>query len=205
VDNAEIEQLKADLADDTALYERGRAAGKAAVPKALALLRAGVGPSEVIRLSPFSDAYIRKLARRAGIPPARQTGFAKPAPDVAPPSRRPADFESYAERRPYTVADRLDDLTGPTTGVVELPHRMDWSGNSTYNLDSPARLATMYKTVLAEASTTDDLNTWLNKARLLELWPDLWLPPKIRKLWTERFPELAATPTPERQGTASTP
>jgi hypothetical protein len=36
----------------------------------IAALRADLGPSEVERLSPFTGAYIRKLAREHGIPPA---------------------------------------------------------------------------------------------------------------------------------------
>ncbi|MER7280574.1 hypothetical protein ABT369_39655 [Dactylosporangium sp. NPDC000244] len=36
-------------------------------------LRAGVGPSEAARLSGFTDAYVRKLARGAGIPPIRES------------------------------------------------------------------------------------------------------------------------------------
>lgn len=43
---------------------------KAAVVDAL---RAGVGPSEVARLSGFTDAYVRKLARAAGLPPLRDS------------------------------------------------------------------------------------------------------------------------------------
>jgi predicted GIY-YIG superfamily endonuclease len=40
----------------------------------LAALRAGRGPTAVVNLSPFTDAHIRKLARAAGIPPARRGG-----------------------------------------------------------------------------------------------------------------------------------
>jgi hypothetical protein len=41
-----------------------------AIQAVLAALRAGVGPTEVERLSPFTGAYIRKLARENGVPPA---------------------------------------------------------------------------------------------------------------------------------------
>ena len=41
-----------------------------AVAAVLAALRAGVTPVEVERLSPFTGAYIRRMAREAGIPPA---------------------------------------------------------------------------------------------------------------------------------------
>jgi hypothetical protein len=36
----------------------------------LPALRAGVPPTEVERLSPFTAAYIRKVARAEGVPPA---------------------------------------------------------------------------------------------------------------------------------------
>jgi hypothetical protein len=77
----EIEALKAALAEDTKRYRRAdktrSEAGKAAMDKAIQLLRAGLAPAEVTRLSPFTDAYIRRAARVAGIPPARNTGYAK--------------------------------------------------------------------------------------------------------------------------------
>lgn len=42
-----------------------------AVAKVIAALRAGATPTEVTRRSPFTDAHVRKLAREAGIPPAK--------------------------------------------------------------------------------------------------------------------------------------
>ncbi|GAB7040717.1 MULTISPECIES: hypothetical protein [Catenuloplanes] len=41
-----------------------------AIQAVLDALRVGIGPAEVERLSPFSGAYIRKLARENGIPAA---------------------------------------------------------------------------------------------------------------------------------------
>lgn len=75
MDDEEIEATKAALAKDTERYRRAKKAlddvGKSAMAKALALLRANVAPTEVERLSPFTDSHIRKAARAAGIPPAR--------------------------------------------------------------------------------------------------------------------------------------
>jgi uncharacterized protein (DUF2267 family) len=48
-------------------HEQARQAVIAAV---IAALRANLGPTEVQQLSPFTAAYIRKLAREHGIPPA---------------------------------------------------------------------------------------------------------------------------------------
>lgn len=68
----EIQAAKIGLAEESRRYRRAaaakEAASKAAIGRALGLLRAGVGPSEVARLSPFTDSYIRKLARENGIP-----------------------------------------------------------------------------------------------------------------------------------------
>lgn len=90
MNDEEIERLKAELADDARQYRRGEALRKAASdrarPRAVELLRAHVPPSEVARLSPFTDAYVRRLAREAGIPPARLTGYAKrDTPEPHPP------------------------------------------------------------------------------------------------------------------------
>ena len=114
---------------------------------------------------------------------------------------RPVDLESptvypsYGERKPYLVAESLDELTGPTEGTISLPKHLDWSGDATYTLDRPARIASMYRTVLNEAGSIEDLKTWLNGRVLAELWPTLWLPAKVRLLWESRFPQLAGLRT----------
>lgn len=57
-------------------------AGRDAMTHALDLLRAGDPPTEVARLTPLTDSYIRKAAREANIPPARPARgiTAKPSP-----------------------------------------------------------------------------------------------------------------------------
>jgi hypothetical protein len=105
---------------------------------------------------------------------------------------RPAGFAGYSARKPYVVAERLDDLCGPTGGTVNLARHLDWSGNATYDLDKPARLASMYRTVLNAAGSTDDLRTWIDGRLLVQLWSALWLPAQLRTLWESRFPELTA-------------
>jgi hypothetical protein len=50
-----------------AAHEQSRTEMLAAV---LAALRGGVPPTEVERLSPFTAAYIRRVARAEGVPPA---------------------------------------------------------------------------------------------------------------------------------------
>jgi hypothetical protein len=86
--------------------------------------------------------------------------------DQQPPVR------GYA--KPVVVPDRLDALTGPITGVVNLPRHLKWSGNARYDLDQPGRIADLYRTVLNEAATTDDLHHYLDRATLLGLWPRMF-------------------------------
>jgi hypothetical protein len=58
----------------TRRYQRTEAthedARREAINAVIAALRAGIGPTEVERLSPFTGAYIRKVARENGVPPA---------------------------------------------------------------------------------------------------------------------------------------
>jgi hypothetical protein len=109
------------------------------------------------------------------------------------PPHPPADYRPYGDRRPYVVAETLAALRGPTEGTVTLPRHLDWSGHPEYNLNRDARLATMYKVVLTEANTVEDLNSWLDADLLRRLWRTLRLPPQLRQRWEEAFPELAVT------------
>jgi hypothetical protein len=132
--------------------------------------------------------------RKTTSPPIRHAATALPSRNTATaqPGRNAAEYASYGDRKPYVVAERLDDLRGPTAGTVTLPSHLDWSGNASYDLDKPARLASMYRTVLNEAGTTDDLRAWIDGRVLLRLWSTLWLPQQVRRLWESRFPELAS-------------
>ena len=136
-----------------------------------------------------ATGYSRETIRHALHPETRQATNA--GRRKAAPAAPAVATTGYGDRKPYVVVDDLADLRGPTQGSVTLPHHLDWSGRPTYDLDRPARLASMYKAVLNEASTKADLRDWLTRERLIELWPTLWLPPRLRQLWERRFPELA--------------
>lgn len=109
--------------------------------------------------------------------------------DSAIPSGRSQIEATWAR----SGAARPDRRHGPTEGTVTLPRHLDWSGHAEYDLTRAARLASMYKVVLTEASTVEDLHTWLDADLLRRLWATLWLPPQLRQRWEEAFPELAAT------------
>ena len=122
-----------------------------------------------------------------------------------PMTRPPAGYLPYGHRKPSILAETLIALNGPTRGMITLPHHLDWSSRAEYDLSRPARLSSMYKAVLTEASSTDDLHTWLNRELLLRLWPTLWLPPQLRRRWEEPFSELAVTRINAAAGRPSAP
>jgi hypothetical protein len=93
--------------------------------------------------------------------------------------------------KPIALPERLDLLTGPTTGVVVLPRRLQWSGNARYDLDSPGRMIALYRTVIHEAMEPEDLYEYLNARVVKRLWTGMYLGPYVRPAWEQRFPELA--------------
>jgi hypothetical protein len=148
----------------------------------------GWRPVDLQRVTGYSRETIRQALR----PEVRRVANTNRRKVTVASSRPAGGFGSYGDRKPYVVAERLDDLCGPTEGTVNLPQHLDWSGNASYDLDKPTRLASMYRTVLNEASSVDDLRAWIDGQMLAHLWPTLWLPPQVRRLWESRFPELAS-------------
>jgi hypothetical protein len=94
-------------------------------------------------------------------------------------------------RRPYMVPERLDLLRGPSSGIVRLPAHLDWSGHAVYDLDAPGRVVDLYRAVLIEAASPQDLYAYLDDGILRRLWALLWLPGQLRRAWEQRFPVLA--------------
>jgi hypothetical protein len=101
-----------------------------------------------------------------------------------------AGLRRYA--RPYVLPESLESLAGPVGGVVMLPRHLAWSGGAVYDLDSPGRVVDLYRTVIIEAASPEDLHAFLNAAVLRRLWSYLWLPPVVRQMWQARFADLAA-------------
>ncbi len=100
------------------------------------------------------------------------------------------DGGGYAETRPYLLPETLAELTGPITGVVQLPVRLDWSERTEFRLDDPAERNVMYERVIREATRTEDLRAYLNERVLREVWKQLFLPARVRRTWEGRFPDL---------------
>ena len=95
----------------------------------------------------------------------------------------PTDGRVYLrDVKPYAVVDSLDELNGPMGGVVELSHSVLWApGAGRVDLDEPGGVGLAYGAVLAEGAV-EDLVQVLNPGRLIEVWPDLMLPRRVRDM-----------------------
>ncbi len=92
--------------------------------------------------------------------------------------------------RPAVVARTLDELTGPTTGIVELPVRLMWSSERAFDLGDPDELLWMYENVLRETTRVEDLRELIHAGTLRRLWPLLNLPRGVRLAWEGRHRSL---------------
>lgn len=103
------------------------------------------------------------------------------------------DLALYREKFRRRLPESLDELHGPTQGVVELPLHMAWSGMTSYDLDKPRQRMGLYRTVLHEG-LRDDLPRYLNRDLLLQLWPVLrtLVGRTVRTVWEDAFPLLAS-------------
>lgn len=105
------------------------------------------------------------------------------------PPYPPGPGGGYALRG-VVVADSLDDLRGLVHGTVRLPLHLDASARSAYDLDQVCFRQLVYRLVLFEAATVEDLNAWLDRDTLVGDWPALYLPRVVRDAWERRHPAL---------------
>ncbi|MER5842616.1 hypothetical protein ABT099_20345 [Streptomyces prasinus] len=103
------------------------------------------------------------------------------------------DLALYREKFRRRLPESLDELHGPTQGIVELPLHMAWSGMTSYDLDKPRQRMGLYRTVLHEG-LHDDLPRYLNQDLLLQLWPVLrtLVGRTVRTVWEDAFAQLAS-------------
>lgn len=95
----------------------------------------------------------------------------------------------YADLVPFDTPGSLGDLQGPTSGVIRVSSHINTAPEPAYDLDVPASLRSAYGAIVREGYASEQV-TLLDKATLLRLWPDLWLPQRCRDTWTAQFPEL---------------
>lgn len=107
---------------------------------------------------------------------------------------KPAKGEplSREHSRPIAVIGDLAELHGPASGVVELPLGLDWTPRPVYDMSNAARLRSLYATVLREATSDDELATFLNASMLTSVWRDIFIPKHVRAAWESLHPELVS-------------
>jgi hypothetical protein len=97
--------------------------------------------------------------------------------------------------RPIVVPLSLDELHGPSSGLVVPPRRLWWSGeeDAVFDLDNRARAAELYEAIFDAARTYRDIADYLDAGLLIELWSDLGLRRATRQAWEAAHPVLAAS------------
>ncbi|MFF8652554.1 hypothetical protein [Streptomyces huasconensis] len=115
--------------------------------------------------------------------------MAEPSVSFSVPNAFDMLCAQYTKRLPA----RLEDLTGPAHGTLDLPPHVAWSGRRSYALDQPRSRMGLYRTVLAEGRR-QDLIDFLNRDLLLAQWPVLrtLISRSVRHAWEAAFPELTA-------------
>jgi hypothetical protein len=103
-------------------------------------------------------------------------------------SEKGAPF-SYAEIRPYAVAESLEELCGPDEGTLELPRELVWSGRRQFDLDDDYDRSAAYKIILEEGRE-EHFRRFLNGRLLRRYWLQILPARQVRALWERRFPEL---------------
>lgn len=112
---------------------------------------------------------------------------------MSPTSSEPSAYEMLREQYARRLPASLEELTGPSSGTVDLPLHVVWSGRRTYGLSQPRSRMSLYRTVLAEGQR-QDLVVFLNRDLLIAQWPVLrsLVSRPLRDAWESRFPELPA-------------
>lgn len=90
---------------------------------------------------------------------------------------------------PYDTPPSLGALKGRASGVVELPLTIYWGPPRRYDLSDAHDLRSAYQAIVREG-TPDVQEAHLNEALLRQVWPDLILPERCRRIWERRFPDL---------------
>src|SRR5260370_22880104 len=104
----------------------------------------------------------------------------------------PQQARKHYARRAVVVPASLADLHGPVDGLIELPQRLFWSAaEHMFDLSVADRLLEMYEAVFDAARTEADLTEYLNRETLARVWPELALPPRIRRAWETAHPQLS--------------
>lgn len=110
----------------------------------------------------------------------------------APAAARPA--AGPRQLRPVVVFASLEELHGPSSGLVTPPRRLWWSGeeDAAFDLGNRGQAAELYEAIFEAARTYQDIADHLDAGLLIELWPELGMRRAIRQAWEDAHPVLAA-------------
>lgn len=86
------------------------------------------------------------------------------------------------------IPDDVDDPSvAKASGRVSLPLHVYWSGDDPqrkeWDLDDPLQRELVYRMVMIEGGD-DDVRHFIDVDQLIAMWPDLFLPDRVRKAWS---------------------
>lgn len=80
-------------------------------------------------------------------------------------------------------------LTGPTAGVFDPPVNLFWQPGE-LDFASTADLIRFYSSAIWHIHAADTFATWINGGALIDLWPHLAIPSRVRSAWETLHPQL---------------
>jgi hypothetical protein len=100
----------------------------------------------------------------------------------------PSRYAGVEERIPTWEA-----FHGPDRGVVQLPHRLAWSGPTSYDVGDMRQRLTLYS-ILLDCGQYDDIAAYVNRVLLSADWPNMrrLTSRELIGIWERQLPELAA-------------
>jgi len=162
------------------LHRRTASSGRRAMPSLRAVR---------FRLCTWTPARIRaRWTTPAGL---GETTANRDAPTAVPAARQ-------RQLRPIVVPASLDELHGPSSGLVAPPRRLWWSGaeGTAFDLGNPGQAAELYEAIFEAARTYQDITDLLDARLLIELWPELGIRRATRQAWEAAHPVLAVAAVP---------
>lgn len=83
----------------------------------------------------------------------------------------------------------LDELHGPSSGLVSPPRRLWWSGDedTKFDLGNRSQAAELYEAIFEAARTYDDITGHLDAGLLTELWPELGMRRATRQEYRKEY------------------
>lgn len=102
----------------------------------------------------------------------------------------------FEQTIPYETPESLDELHGPTSGIVRVRPHINTSPNPVYDLAKPSQQWSLYSAVVRDGLPSEQAAI-LNRDMLCTLWVGLNLPTRCRAIWEAKFPPLAEASQPK--------